>query len=232
MLGKRYVGLSEGVNPRYNGTHPPMKGLMKHIALMTLTLSAIAQSHLMPLGDSTEFEIACVPSGSQTQLVRLSDAKVLDTHATLADCEEVRSAAHGGVVCAFFTPSRPVGPGAWTETGWRALDIDSNLGLGRKTYSKSDCLETTRAANGGVVCINTGLGAKAANTRTNQWCGASSSLSFCLEATRAAFNEVVCSFPSSGTGAEPGWTRTRVTDSCEYQGSQQLLTDCSASIPR
>lgn len=192
----------------------------------------IANAGVYPL-DTTLKELSCVTQGGGVILVRLSDGRVLDTHADLATCEDVRLAAHGGVVCAWFTPSRPVGPGAWKETGWRPMSVKTELGLGRKPFATRDeCLSASSTANGGVVCTNTGLGAKAANVETNQWCGASSQLSYCTLATEAAFDNVVCSFPSSGTGAENGWVRTRVTDQCDYQTNQMSLKDCSASITR
>src|SRR5690606_1304758 len=148
-------------------------------------------------------------------------------------CETVRAAAHGGVVCAWFTPGKPVAPGAWSGTGWRPMNVESRLGLGRLPIeSMQQCLESTLNANGGVVCTNTGVGAKATNINTNNWCGSSSEHRYCIEATRSAKDFVVCSFPSSGTGAEAGWMRTRVTESCDYQSNKMSLAQCSASIPQ
>ncbi len=181
--------------------------------------------------DLTADSLLCRPNGARSELVRRFAGVRIDTHDSQANCDEVRTAASGGVVCALFTPSMPVGPEGWNESGWRPTNVETGMGLGRRPHSsRAECLEATRAAGGGVVCTYTGLGAKAANIRTNKWCGASSQLSFCLEATRHARDETVCSFPSSGTGAEAGWVKTKVTDSCDYQGSQIALGACNALV--
>lgn len=186
---------------------------------------------VIALASETSDRLSCIESGSQWDLVRLPEKERLDTHKTQTECEKIRAAANGGVVCLWFTPEMPVGPGGWNETGWRPANVDTKLGLGRRPMlSQEDCLSATRAAAGGVVCTNTGLGAKAAHTTTNMWCGASSQLKYCLIASAAALDHVVCSFPSDGTGTEKGWVRTRITDQCDYQGSQQSLPECNASI--
>ncbi len=181
--------------------------------------------------NDTPDRLTCRPNGSKYDLARVPDGKVLDSHDTFDACDETRLAAAGGVVCVWFTPSMPVGPGGWNEVGWRPTNLETGMGLGRRPHlTRQDCLDATRAAGGGVVCTNTGLGAKAANIRTNNWCGASSQLNYCLEATRHAKDETVCSFPSSGTGAEAGWVKTKVTDTCDYQSSQTSLSSCNSSV--
>lgn len=198
-----------------------------------LVLLLAASSVAAALGyDDTASSLACEPREGKYALLRLTDGATLGTHTTEAECGEVKAAAHGGVACVWFTASMPVGPGGWQENGWRPTNITTRMGLGRKPLaSLTECLEATRHANGGVVCTNTGVGAKAANIQTNLWCGASSQLSYCFKATARANDFVVCSFPSGGTGAEAGWVRTRVTTECDYQGNKQTLAECSATIP-
>jgi hypothetical protein len=126
----------------------------------------------------------------------------------------------------------PVGPGGWNETGWRPMNWETGIGLGRLPHeSYEDCLEATRNARGGVVCTNTGVGYKSAHIETNMWCGASSNLHYCLMASIAARNFHVCSFPSEGTGAEAGWVLTRIDSECDYLTSQMPLDACNAMIP-
>lgn len=150
-----------------------------------------------------------------------------------ATCERVREAAGEGVVCGFFRPGDPIGPGAWEETGWRPMSVRSGVGLGRVPHdSLDDCLAATRSSRGGVVCIHTGIGYKAAHLDTNQWCGSSSALRFCLEATAAARDHWVCSFPSDGDGSGPGWTVTHIDGtSCDYGRGGLSLSDCNTMIP-
>jgi hypothetical protein len=181
--------------------------------------------------DDTSSKLECFATTTGANLVRVRDQVILDRHATIERCEEVRIAAHGGVVCIWFTSSMHVGPGGWQETGWRTANVETKMGLGRKVLASFEqCLEVSRSANGGVVCTNTGLGAKAANINTNNWCGASSQMQYCLIATSRAKDFTVCSFPSDGSGAEPGWIRTKVTGSCSYQSGPMSLHACNESI--
>ena len=180
----------------------------------------------------TSFLLMCVPEGNGAKMVRLTDEKVIAQYTSQTECLESKDAANGDVVCVYFTPEMPIGPGGWAETGWRAMNVYTQIGLGRRPFTqRSERLAATQSARGGVVCTNTGVGAKAANIETNMWCGASSQLKYCYEATLAAKHFVVCSFPSDGTGAENGWIRTKVGRDCDYQSSATSLKNCSASIP-
>jgi len=183
------------------------------------------------LSAETADELECAATGSGFALNRATDGNTLQVHTTLAQCEQVRLAAHGGVACVWFTPDMPVGPGGWNETGWRPMNVATKIGLGRRPVASIEiCLQVSAAAAGGMVCTNTGVGYKSANIDTNMWCGASSQLSYCLEASRNAVDFNVCSFPSDGTGAEPGWVPTRVSTTCEYLGAKRSLAACNASL--
>lgn len=174
----------------------------------------------------------CVANGGQAILKTVTPVKNIAEYRTMFECEQAKTHSHGGVVCVWFTPDMTVGPGGWEETGWRAMNIQTKLGLGRKTHSSfEDCLLATKNASGGVVCTNTGVGYKSANISTNMWCGASSQLKYCVQASSAARNNHVCSFPSDGTGAEAGWVMTKVTSTCEYLSGQKSLADCNKLIP-
>src|SRR5262245_14009546 len=54
----------------------------------------------------------CVEAAGGAVLRDATDRDVA-TYETLAVCEEVLGAAGEGVVCAWFTPDMPVGPGGW-----------------------------------------------------------------------------------------------------------------------
>jgi len=182
--------------------------------------------------NDTSLELMCVSTGNGADLIRLRDEVVIATYDSTGLCLESKDAAQGGVVCVYFTSDMPVGPGGWNENGWRPMNVQTKMGLGRKPLAtREQCLDATRNASGGVVCTNTGLGAKAAHIGNNLWCGASSQLKYCLEASRAARNFTVCSFPSEGTGAEAGWVRTKIGTTCDYQSNLMSLASCNASIP-
>lgn len=159
--------------------------------------------------------------------------RVVASYADAGECEQAVEAAGEGVVCAWFTPGMPIGPGGWDETGWRPMNIDTGMGLGRRPHmSFDDCLDATRNARGGVVCTNTGVGYKSAHIETNMWCGASSALEYCVIASLAAHDYHVCSFPSEGDGSGAGWVLTEIAGTdCNYLGSQTALSTCNASIP-
>ncbi len=174
----------------------------------------------------------CIASAGQAILKTTHPVKTIADYRTMTECEQSRLNSRGGVVCVWFTPDMTIGPGGWDETGWRAMNIQTKVGLGRKTHSTfEDCLLATKNANGGVVCTNTGVGYKAANISTNMWCGASSQLKYCVQASLAAKNNHVCSFPSDGTGAGAGWVLTKVTSTCEYLSGQKTLAECNKLIP-
>jgi len=176
--------------------------------------------------------LECITSGAEADLIRVKDKLKLASYESWIQCEQVREASHGGVVCAWFTPGMPIGPGGWQETGWRPMNIETKVGLGRKAISELDtCLGATKNANGGVVCTYTGLGFKPTNINTNMWCGSSSQHQYCTMATAHASDLRVCSFPTSGTGSEEGWILTTITSSCNYQGGKSSLENCSAKIP-
>lgn len=198
-----------------------MKKWVGALSLVILTQQAFA-------GDWTML-LQCNSDGI---LVRLQDNRKIARFNNQGECNLSRDASHGGVICVYFTPEMPVGPGSWNEIGWRAMNIETGIGLGRKPHAtKEQCLDSTRAAGGGLVCTNTGLGAKATNIDTNMWCGASAQLKYCLESTRYAADGLVCSFPANGTGAEPGWMKTRVTTTCDYQGNPMSLEACNGTLP-
>ncbi len=174
------------------------------------------------------------PTGLACEGNVLRDAgRDVATYEDGAQCARALAAAGEGVVCAYFTADMPVGPGAYNDPGWRPMNVATGIGLGRFPHESVDnCLMATMAARGGVVCTNTGVGYKAAHIGTNMWCGSSSELSYCLEATLAAHDHYVCSFPTSGTGAEAGWSLTRIDAECDYIGTQTTLDACNAMIPR
>src|SRR5690349_8429696 len=107
---------------------------MRHWLGLCLWAFPAFGADMRPMLDITSDLMKCVANANQYQLVRIADNHVLDTHTSQNDCEEVRLAAHGGVVCAWFTPSRKVGPGGWNETGWRPTNVETDTGLGRKTF--------------------------------------------------------------------------------------------------
>lgn len=161
------------------------------------------------------------------------DGATIATYESGAVCSEVLAARGDGVVCRYFNAGDPIGPGGWDETGWRAMNWRTGIGLGRRPHlDYDDCLEATRNARGGVVCTNTGVGYKSANIETNMWCGSSSALSYCLQASAAARDFWVCSFPSDGDGSGPGWNLTHIDGStCDYTTGGLYLDDCNARIP-
>jgi hypothetical protein len=162
-----------------------------------------------------------------------TEDRVVAVYESQGECDAVVDAAGEGVVCAWFTPGMNIGPGAWDETGWRPMNIETGMGLGRRPHESFDiCLDATRHARGGVVCTQTGIGYKAAHIETNTWCGSSSELAYCLEATLAARDHFVCSFPSDGSGAGSGWVLTEIDGSqCDYLGASTTLDACNASVP-
>jgi hypothetical protein len=202
------------------------------MSLFFLLFSLQALYSATPPPQSIAHLLSCRETEGLVQILRLSDGAVLGSFSSLSECEETRGAAHGGVACIWFTPEMPVGKGGWNEAGWRPMNVHTKIGLGRKPLStRAECLDATRNANGGVVCTNTGLGAKAANIATNLWCGASSQLKYCLLASRHASKQVVCSFPGSGTGVEASWVRTALVGECDYQSAQMTLEECNKTIP-
>lgn len=154
-------------------------------------------------------------------------------YTSLSECQQALDDRGEGVVCVWFTPTMPVGPGGWKETGWRPMNIETGIGLGRQPLdSFEDCRAATRNARGGVVCTNTGIGFKAAHIGTNKWCGASSGLDYCLKATLAAKNHYVCSFPSEGQGPGVKWILTHIDgNTCHYLSSKMTIDDCNAKVP-
>ena len=167
------------------------------------------------------YAIAVGAGPDELDLVYEKRLRVLPTLACALGLWAVEAAGEH-VVCAWFTEDMPVGPGGWAERGWRAMNVQTGVGLGRMPHESFEaCLDATRAAPGAVVCTNTGVGFKGTHVETNTWCGSSSSLSPCLAASRAARGGHVCSFPSDGDGTGPGWVLTRIGASCA----------CSASTP-
>lgn len=199
-------------------------GILLLLFSLSLSYSSVA--------DDTALILSCETRDRVVHLIRLTDGETIATYESESLCRESKDAANGGVVCVYFTPDMPVGPGGWNETGWRPMNYQTKIGLGRRPLTtREECLAATQAASGGVVCTNTGVGAKAAHIETNMWCGASSQLKYCLMASARARNFTVCSFPSDGTGAEAGWVRTQISTTCDYQSAQMTLDACSASIP-
>jgi hypothetical protein len=177
--------------------------------------------------------LRCVADGAEGVLFDATDREVA-RYDDVPQCEQVVEAAGEGVVCAWFTPGMPVGPGAWgDETGWRPMNVATEIGLGRVPHlSFDDCLAASANARGGVVCTNTAVGYKSAHIETNTWCGASSNLAYCLQASLAARDFHVCSFPSSGDGSEPGWVLTEIAGTeCDYLTSSMPLDECNALVP-
>lgn len=177
-------------------------------------------------------DLQCVQDGAGATLIDASQQPV-SSYDDVSQCQQALNNKGEGVVCAWFTPGMLIGPGAWDETGWRAMNIDTRTGLGRRPHSSfEDCLDATKSARGGVVCTNTGVGYKAAHIGTNQWCGASSNLPYCLQATLAAQDYYVCSFPSDGDGSGPGWVLTEIAGtSCNYLTSSMPLSQCNELVP-
>lgn len=177
-------------------------------------------------------DFECVTAASGADLVD-GTTKVVASYASQAECQQALAAMGEGVVCAWFVPGMYIGPEGWDETGWRAMNIKTGMGLGRRPHvSLSDCLDASHNARGGVVCTNTGVGYKSAHIETNMWCGASSGLSYCLQASVAARNFHVCSFPSEGDGSGSGWVMTQIDGStCNYLTSSMPLSECNALVP-
>jgi len=175
--------------------------------------------------------LRCEPRGDSAALVDADGADVA-TYESAAVCADVLDAAGDRVVCVFFTEGMPVGPGGWNERGWRAMNWETGMGLGRVPHESYEaCLEATRASAGGVVCTNTAIGFKGTHVETNTWCGSSSSFEPCLRASRHARGGYVCSFPSDGDGTGPGWVLTRIGASCDYVGGATSLESCNAMVP-
>jgi hypothetical protein len=159
--------------------------------------------------------------------------QLVASYETELECQKALEHMGEGVVCAWFVPGMFIGPEAWDETGWRAMNVTSHMGLGRRPHTSfEDCLDATKNARGGVVCTNTGVGYKSAHIETNKWCGASSGFSYCLQASLAANEFHVCSFPSDGDGSGPGWVLTEIAGTtCNYLSASMPLADCNALIP-
>jgi len=184
-----------------------------------------------PAPDVLPSGLRCEPRGDSAVLVDPDGADVA-TYESAAVCADVLAAAGDRVVCVYFTEDMPVGPGGWNERGWRAMNWETGLGLGRVPHESYEaCLEATRASAGGVVCTHTGIGFKGTHVETNTWCGSSSSFEPCLRASRRARGGYVCSFPSDGDGTGPGWVLTRIGASCDYVGGQTSLESCNAMVP-
>ncbi len=177
-------------------------------------------------------DFACHAGESGAEL-RDAGMQLVASYQSVAECQQALDAMGEGVVCAWFVPGMYIGPEGWDETGWRAMNVKTGMGLGRRPHvSLSDCLDATRNARGGVVCTNTGVGYKSAHIDTNHWCGASSGLSYCLQASLAARNFYVCSFPSDGDGSGPGWVLTQIDGAtCNYLTSSMPLSECNALVP-
>ena len=209
-----------------------LKCLLNFLLILATFLLQLQTSFAAAGDDTTSASMRCSTENSQTVLRRIDTQEQVATYENKLQCNAAREAAHDGIVCVWFTPDMPVGPGGWNETGWRPMNTQTKLGLGRRPHKNfEDCLSASRNANGGVVCTNTGVGYKSANISTNHWCGASSQLTYCVKATKEAKQNYVCTFPSDGSGAEAGWVVTRVTSACEYIGTKRSISECNKNIP-
>lgn len=181
---------------------------------------------------SYSINLLCQEEGGTIFMTRISDDRRIGTFASKPECLESRDAANEGVVCVYFVPPPGGNPAGWLSPGWTPYHIDRRRYLGRALFkNQADCLAATRAAHGGMVCTNTGLGAMAARIDTNVWCGSSMQLKYCLQSTEAAKDHIFCSFPGDGTGAERRWVQTVVTDHCEYSGPPRSLAECNQTLP-
>lgn len=196
---------------------------MKTVVLILLFVEGFAQAN------DIECRLGALERDS-IQLVRVSDNFSLAEFDSVNACARAVEASRGGVVCAWFTPSMPVGPGGWVSTGWRPMNIETGIGLGRLTIASfENCLSATKNASGNIVCTYTGIAFKPTHIETNMWCGSSAELEFCAVASAQAVDGRTCSFPSSGSGAEAGWVRTIIGVECEYMGNKLPVDRCMKS---
>lgn len=172
--------------------------------------------------------VSCQQSGNGWQLIRASDQTPVTSATYQADvCDRLAKSAGAKVVCTYFSGKEPLPSGGYVSEGWRPTNIETKVGLGRYAIKSIDeCIASTKAANGDVVCTNTGIGWKVTHIANNNWCGSSTEQQFCLRSSQGVRDgDIACSYPADGMGHGNRWSRTKIFN-CDYMESGLSLDRC------